>query len=1272
LSGLLTLTIIALLALTAGPASAAFKYTPAGEIAGPEPGVSFTSLKSESVAVSDFNGHIYVADSGTHKVYDFSSLSDTSPEVWEGFGEGNVAVAVQNSTGDVYVSDSEHKLIRKFEAGGTPITSWATGGTLTGAATPAAEFAPAEIGSFGIAVDQATGDLYAIDALHEVTDVFDAAGAYLEQFTAAPAGLYNNYADGIAVNDKSGELLLSSSQSLETFRFDLATGAFIAAIDGSETPAGNFGTGYTSVAADNASGHIYINDTAHKVVDGFDSAAVYRDQIVGAQGNGEYGGLAVDQATGEVYVSDSISRTVKVFSTSVVPDVTTRPATAITTTTATLNGEVDPEGLAVEECFFEYGTTTAYGNTVPCEAPDAAELGSGTAPIAVHAAVTGLPSGGTIHFRLAATNANGANNESGDQSFLTHGPAIDSTSASEVSATAATLETEINPRGLATTYHFEYDTVPYTEGGGPHGTATPTASAGSGEVDVFRSAQIQGLEPLTTYHYRVIATNSLGVSEGPDRTLTTQPPDAAALLPDARAWQLVTPPNKHGAPLQPLSETGGLIQAAADGSAFASVAYGPLGPESQGSRSPQDSQLLSVRGPAGWSTTDITTPHEEIAEINVGSPSEYQFLAEDLSSALVEPEGITPLSPQTTERTPYRRESATGQFLPLVTASNVPEGTKFGGEDQTGAAHWINGVVFQTASPDAAHVVLSSPQILAAGFKPGFEVDPEHPTYNLYELSGGRLSLVSVLPDGEAASEAGLISVVGANETMRGAISGDGSRVAFEAVGVVGRHLYLRANATSAPSASGACDEAGRACTIQLDLPQPGAAGGPGTATFQAASADGRRVFFTDPSQLTTDATAPGKPDLYMCQIEESGGELSCALSDLSANHLNPSEPANICGGGSLCAISAVDASGSHVYFAADGVLTDEANARGEVAKPGECRSEGEADCNLYEYDVAAHHLSLVAVLSSHDDPVWEGRTATDKLANLTARSSPDGRWFTFMSTRPLTGYDNRDSRSGQRDAEVFLFDSTTGHLSCASCNPTGARPQGVFDPPREFLPHLLVDVPSSWRERWLAASIPGWTAKQVGLALYQSRFLADSGRLFFNAADALVPADTNGVMDVYEFEPPGVGDCTAASATYSPVSGGCVSLISSGTSAEESAFLDASQSGDDVFFLTKSRLTTKDVDSAFDIYDASVGGGEPQLVKPPTCEGDACQQPAVPPNDPTPGSLTFNGAGNVKECPKGKRLKQGKCVKKHKAKKHHKKNHKKQKQTNSNRGGAK
>jgi hypothetical protein len=198
-------------------------------------------------------------------------------------------------------------------------------------------------------------------------------------------------------------------------------------------------------------------------------------------------------------------------------------------------------------------------------------------------------------------------------------------------------------------------------------------------------------------------------------------------------------------------------------------------------------------------------------------------------------------------------------------------------------------------------------------------------------------------------------------------------------------------------------------------------------------------------------------------------------------------------------------------------------------------------------------------------------------------------------------------------------------------------------------------DEQRSWAGRWLAADVPAWTSP-----FYQSRYLSNSGRLFFNGFDALVPSDTNGTSDVYEYELPGIGDCTAGSFSFSARSDGCIGLVSSGTSKEESSFLDASESGDDVFFLTSAQLSSQDRDAVPDVYDSRVAGGFPESQAPPACEGDACQSPVAAPNDPTPGSLTYQGPGNpvplltVKKvekkkqvtCSKGKRLSHGKCVK--------------------------
>jgi len=294
--------------------------------------------------------------------------------------------------------------------------------------------------------------------------------------------------------------------------------------------------------------------------------------------------------------------------------------------------------------------------------------------------------------------------------------------------------------------------------------------------------------------------------------------------------------------------------------------------------------------------------------------------------------------------------------------------------------------------------------------------------------------------------------------------------------------------------------------------------------------------------------------------------------------------------------------------------------------------------------------VTHIATLSAEDEPDWYAEGfGSPVLTRVSSRVSPNGRYLTFMSNRSLTGYDNTDAHSGQPDEEVYLYDAGASGLVCASCDPTGARPIGVFDHAADNQSErLLVDRTSTWNalqslsgNHWLAGSIPSWDyTGGSGMTTHQPRYLSDSGRLFFDSPDALVPQATNGLEDVYEYEPVGVGDCTTVAAKFSERSDGCVSLISSGSSSEESAFYDASENGDDAFFITVSKLVGGDYDNSYDVYDAHVCGSEgvacaSEPVSAPACSsGDSCKAAPSPQPEifgPTP-SATFSGVGNVIE----------------------------------------
>jgi hypothetical protein len=257
------------------------------------------------------------------------------------------------------------------------------------------------------------------------------------------------------------------------------------------------------------------------------------------------------------------------------------------------------------------------------------------------------------------------------------------------------------------------------------------------------------------------------------------------------------------------------------------------------------------------------------------------------------------------------------------------------------------------------------------------------------------------------------------------------------------------------------------------------------------------------------------------------------------------------------------------------------------------------------------------------------------------ARISPDGSHAVFMSAASLEGTDNLDAASGEPDAQVYLYDAVEDELRCVSCNSSGARPTG----------QNLDD-----RGVWAAARIQGWE-----VLLHAPRVLSDDGtRVFFESFEALVPRDTNSTWDVYQWEEEGKGTCKASSETFSDASGGCVDLISSGTSTAKSTFLDADPSGDNIFFSTQSSLVKADY-GLNDVYVARVGGGFAVPQPRAECEGEACQSPPPPPPSVTPSTESASGPGNVRQgkakprrCAKGKRRvkRAGKvrCVKKRSA----------------------
>lgn len=833
-------------------------------------------------------------------------------------------------------------------------------------------------------------------------------------------------------------------------------------------------------------------------------------------------------------------------------------------------------------------------------------------------------------------------------------PQVKAQYALAVDPEGAVIGAEINPRFWDDArYYAEWGTGKCSEGGCPNTTPLPPGSLlGAGIVNApstTKGVLLSGLAPATTYHYRFVSESSGGgptvgtdpdgegpaeanLAEGGEATFTTpalpQPQAGScaneefrtgpsARLPDCRAYELVSPLDKNNTDIYPLqninSNPAALNQAALSGEKLTYTTSQGFG-DTRGV--PYVSQYIASRDPSqGWSS-DAITPPQGISPVEISGRIDVEFRAftEDLcESALLHTTDLL-LAPEAQVGFPniYRRENC-GPAADSYTAATTTE------PPNTKPANFLPTV--RGLSGDGRCVAFGFPDQLTPEAIPGPALSQIY-----YSCEGQPLRLLSVLPNGTATPTSSAVGTVPAplqgfrNSPTASAVSQDGARVYWTNAHEGPEKLYLRLNPDQEQSAiaAGQCTEPEKACTLKVSETVAS-----GRASFWAASEDGGRALFT--LEGASNIANGGAAKLYDYELAQED-------STLIANEVT--------------GVLGASKDAQRIYFLSKAQLTSGPNAEGMTPTKGKA--------NLYLFDAdreGGDRYRFIATLAPSDANVITNATHPSVLTpvNLesfkkTSRVSADGHGLAFMSAAPLTGYDNLDSQSGKADAEVFAYRAEAnggeGALHCLSCNPTNQRPRG----------RAVLTEEQDVLVTWAAALLPVYATE-----LYGSRVISQDGnRVYFNSFEALIPTDTNGKADVYQWQAPGSGTCTEQSPSYSPPNGGCLDLISSGESPSDSAFVDASADGADVFLATDSSLISQDP-GLVDIYDARVGGGFPPPPPPiAPCEGEACQGPPAPPNDPTPGSLSFRGAGNVKQtkprpCPKGKVRRKGRCVKKHK-----------------------
>jgi hypothetical protein len=714
---------------------------------------------------------------------------------------------------------------------------------------------------------------------------------------------------------------------------------------------------------------------------------------------------------------------------------------------------------------------------------------------------------------------------------------VTSASVANVTENEAEVSGTIKPCGLETSYVVEFTTLQNFDTEGFEGAqVAKQGQLPAGAAPVSVSSSLRGLSPGTAYRFRLSAENELGgdVVEGEFRTYPAAvtfepcPNDAvrtgfSALLPDCRAYELVTPPETNARAPRGVGALGPYFptrEASPAGSRLSFITEGGALPGSEGTGSLGGDSYLSKREAIGW----VTLP---------AGPSG----AEAVSPL---PGGISPDQGYSFWSSGSEGSAAIGGKDAAYV--RYPDGqSKFVGR---GSLHNDPRAEGKLITENGGHIIFISPNFSEiGGSHKAVQLEPNAPpegTEAVYDRTADEVThVVSLLPDSETPK-------AGENARYVGA-SLDGKGIAFS----IGSVLYLRYNYEK---------------TFAI---------GDGV-TFAGIAEGGKYIFYVKEGKLLRFDT------------------LSKGVTAFNAT--GTAIPVN------------VSPSGAAAYFVSTAVLTSEANPNGAQAQAGQQ--------NLYLSEEGA--ISFVATVTEED---VKGENAVTGLGRWTphvvsfgeaaedpSRLTPDGRVLLFESRANLTDYESNGH------TQIYRYDSTGRALTCLSCNPTKAPASG------EATLQSIGGQPGDPNPLSVFGFIPN---------------LSQGGRrAFFQSTERLVPIDTDGLQDVYEWEAQGVGSCIRA--------GGCVYLISSGQSARVNHLYAVSDSGDDVFFRSSDLLLSVDLEETPSIYDARIN------------------------------ESAIHAGAKRKPCPKGTRKvrRKGKvvCVKK----KHNKKHRRRHKRGGKTRGAAK
>jgi hypothetical protein len=933
-------------------------------------------------------------------------------------------------------------------------------------------------------------------------------------------------------------------------------------------------------------------------------------QITGLQGGTTYHyRLVASSSFGESRGEDLTFTTAPAVS-----GLSTDPVSGTSNEATDLHGSFDGDERDTHY-YFELGPTAAYGRTAPAPPGNDAGAGSGRITVApVH--VEGLQQGATYHYRIVASNGVGKT-FGPDATFRTaEQPSVTNLSTANVTASSAELTAEINPQQGETHYRFEWG--PTTAYG--NSAPVPDGDAGSGSSQVQVAAQLDGLTSGTIYHFRLVAENAYGTTTSGDQSFGFYPPacpnsqarqeTGSNDLPDCRAYELTTPSDAQGTTIFPLNgpNTGLATNPSrvSYGGAFGSL------PDTGDPMNSVNDLYVSTRTDTGWYAKYIGRAGNEsllmggppeglIANIFQGqNPAVSQFGAQAspsmdrfLNYDLGNPSAVYGQLGEPSNA-PYVWSASTGAFLERwpTNLSSVAGGKDFVGTPKT--------------SLDFNHFVFSANVAFAPGGEEFGGAISCCGQVGFHEVFEGMCCSAPVYDNDISTGQVSLVSIKEDGSAFRGApvhVSDDGSRILMSETNDVpaglSRPLFLRV-----------ADER----TYDIAGGRP--------VHYAGSTADGKTVYLTSPEQLTAD-DHDSSVDLFVWKEGDphSLTRVSVGSGGAAGNNDSCSVPwVTNCGVGLISLERFYGARGG-----TSGQETGNGTSDGPLAsKSGDLYFEspeqldgprgeqGQVNLYLYREGTVRYVTTMGTALTCGEENANFEVCSEGPAARMEV--TPSGDHMAFVTASRLTSYDNAGH------GEMYSYSPASGRVICVSCRPDG-RP-----------------------------------AKSNAYGSQNGLFLTNDGRVFFSTRDPLVPRDTDGINDVYEYVE------------------GKPQLISSGLGVSTEGFtgfngsqttpgLDSvSANGTDVYFATYDSLVTQDHNGqVIKIYDARTGGGFPAETAPPNCAAaDECHGAgSVPPAAAPDRTSAGLGSTHVKHKRHTKHKKRGKAhgkAKKRPGKSSHKK----------------